>query len=110
MRMSSREFAEWAAFAGLDPFGPARADLRMANIMALTAEINRNPKKRSRPFSPAEFMFEFDPEAEPEPEPPSPGALWQKIRAWAVSAGAKPKDGGGDPDGSSKQALGGPGP
>lgn len=100
VRMSSREFAEWQAFARLDPFGPARADLRMANQMALFAEVHRDRKKRSKAFTPADFMFEFDSEAVPDPEPPSPAALWQKIRGWAIEAGAKPKDGG--QDGSSK--------
>jgi len=89
-RMSSREFTEWAAFGNLDPFGPARADLRMANQMALFAEVHRDRKKRGRPFSPAEFMFEFDPAERVEPEPPDPATLWQRLRSWAISAGAKP--------------------
>lgn len=90
--MSSREFAEWRAFATLDPIGPARADLRMASQMALFAEAHRDHKKRSRPYTPADFMFEFDPEAEPEREAESPATMWQKLRAWAISAGAKPKE------------------
>ena len=86
--MSSAEFAEWAAFARLEPFGPARADLRMANIMALLAEINRDRKKRGKPFSPAEFMFEFDPDAQKKDDP-SPADVYAKVRAWAAAMGAQ---------------------
>lgn len=90
--MSSREFTEWAAFARLDPFGPARADLRMANIMALTAEIHRDRKRRGRPYTPAEFMFEFDPELVAEADKPKgPRQLWRELKTWAMMAGAKSK-------------------
>jgi len=97
-RMSAAEFTEWAAFARLNPFGPARADLRMANIMALMAEINRDRKRRSKPFSPAEFMLEFDPAAEPEPGP-TPEEVYAKVRLWAAMAGAMKAK--GDPGGGS---------
>jgi len=90
--MSSREFAEWAAYAQVEPFGPTRADLRMANIMALMAEIDRDRKKRSKPFSPAEFMFEFDPEQVAVPEAPSPAEVYAKVKSWAAMAAAKRKD------------------
>ena len=58
--ISSREFAEWLAFYRLEPFGEERADLRMAVLAALIANVNRNPKKR-RVFTPEDFMPKFEP-------------------------------------------------
>lgn len=56
--VSARELMEWQAYAGL--YGPvdpqARADLRMAIMAALTAEIHRDPKQRKEPYKPEEFM------------------------------------------------------
>jgi len=90
--MSSREFAEWWAYYQLDPFGPERADLRNAALMALIAEMFRDPKKRGKPFEPEDFMPSFD--TFQEGEEPSwkgrgPEELYQKLRAWAVAAGGR---------------------
>lgn len=63
-RMSSREFTEWMAYAALEPFGEERADLRSAQIAALIANANRDPKKKPTPFKPAEFMLFRDQEKE----------------------------------------------
>jgi hypothetical protein len=57
--MSSREFAEWTAFFQLQPYGEWRADYRMACLMALIANVNRDPKS-SRAYEPQEFMPQFD--------------------------------------------------
>jgi hypothetical protein len=66
--MSSREFAEWAAYAQIEPFGPVRGDLRAGVVASVIAEVYRDPDKRSEPFTPAEFMPMFDWDA------PVPGA------------------------------------
>lgn len=70
--MSSREFAEWIAFAQLHPFGEARADLRMGILAALTANIHRNPDE-SDAFTAEQFMPQFQkpPAGEPEDEEPA---------------------------------------
>ena len=54
--MSSREFTEWLAYARLEPFGPEADDQRMAQLMALIANVNRDPKRRKVPFTPDDFM------------------------------------------------------
>jgi len=46
------------AYARINPFGERRADLRMAMLAALTANVNRDPKK-SRAFKPSDFMPDF---------------------------------------------------
>lgn len=62
--MSSKEFAEWMAYAQIEPFGDERADLRMAILASLIANVNRDPKKRSTPYEVSDFMPRFE---TPEP-------------------------------------------
>lgn len=52
--MSSAEFAEWQAFAALEPFGPAREDERAGQVAAVIANVNR--PKGHEPFTPASFF------------------------------------------------------
>ena len=54
--MSSREFTEWLAYARLEPLGPEADDHRMAQLMALTANVNRDPKRRKTPWAPDDFL------------------------------------------------------
>jgi hypothetical protein len=64
-RMTARQFAEWCAFYGLDPFGEQRADLR-AGIVAATMN-NRWRNKNENPSKPADFM-PYHRQAEQTPE------------------------------------------
>lgn len=61
-RISSRELSEWIAYAQLEPFGEARADLRAGIVASTMANTARDPKKRKKPFEPEEFMPQFDKE------------------------------------------------
>jgi hypothetical protein len=54
--LTSRQLTELMAFHELDPWGEGRADLRMGIQAALTANINRDSKKKPEPFSPEDFM------------------------------------------------------
>lgn len=46
----------WAALRKINPWGENRADLRLAILCALLANINTDPKKRSKPWSFRDFM------------------------------------------------------
>ena len=50
------ELGLWAAQWSIDPWGEERADLRSAITSYVLAEVNRNPKKKSSPFKPKDFM------------------------------------------------------
>jgi len=55
--LSSRQLAEWDAFERIEGgFGDRAAWDRMANMLALYAEVNRDKKKRTQPFKASEFM------------------------------------------------------
>lgn len=57
--------SEWAEYDRLEPFGSWRDNWHMAVLCSLIANVNRDPKKRREPFSPADFMF-TDPETRRE--------------------------------------------
>lgn len=79
-RISSRELAEWQAYDQIDPIGEARADLRAGIVASTVANVNRDPKKRTRPYKPADFMPDFD-KAEREPD-------WQRMLQQAMMINA----------------------
>lgn len=54
--MSREELTEWIAFAQLEPFGAEIEEYHAALIASTIAEVNRNRKKRGKPFAPREFM------------------------------------------------------
>ncbi len=62
--MPHREFLDWVALYQIEPFGDVRGDLRMATLAALTANINRDGKKRPKAFTPNDFMLNFWPKAQ----------------------------------------------
>ena len=63
--VSSREYAEWMAFARHEPIGAQRGDLQAAMICMLVANVNRG--KGQRPFRVQEFLPEYWPHsAEPD--------------------------------------------
>ena len=53
-RMDSAEFAEWMAYARLEPFGPLQDDMRAGVTASTFANANRG--KKSRVFKPDDFM------------------------------------------------------
>lgn len=94
-RMSWSQFVEWYAFHSIEPFGEQRADTRSALISSILANVNRDPKKRPRPFSYRDFML-FPPEgsrtrpAHGPRQPVTSGSDWASIkRMAAVLAGGR---------------------
>jgi len=59
-RMSSRELAEWQAYAQLDPFGNERGDLQAGIVASMIANVYRDRKKQRKPFAPADFLPVFE--------------------------------------------------
>jgi len=92
--MSSREFAEWLAFAGLEPLGDARGDLQAAIIAATVANMLRG--KDSKPVGIEDMLPRFDDtpaEAEEEPDPEAQAARVAQqvaaVEAWNVALGGR---------------------
>lgn len=72
--ISSAELTKWMAYYAVSPFGEDRADYRVAQLTALTANQARDPKTPS--FSPADFM----PYVQQQTKPSGKG-LFKKIKA-----------------------------
>ena len=54
--LTAAQLNEWFAYNTIEPFGEFRNELRHAQQMALTMNLNRDPKQRSEPFNATEFM------------------------------------------------------
>jgi hypothetical protein len=67
--MSSREFTEWMARDQIDPIGDLRSDLQAALVARTIAEVNRDPKRRDKPYKVEEFLLQFNAEVQEEVEP-----------------------------------------
>lgn len=76
--MGYGEFVEWQAFYSQEPWGDARQDILTAMQMALLANVNRNPKKRRKAFSLADFLPDW------WDEKASPRRLEAKLRGIAA--------------------------
>jgi len=77
--ISARQLAEWMAYENIEPFGEIRDEIRHGQQMAMTANLNRDTKKRKEPFIAKEFMnFIEDPE-EKEPAE-SPESIAHRIK------------------------------
>lgn len=66
MQIPREELTEWEAFWQLEPFGSWFNEYRSALVASVIAEVNRNKKKRGKPFSPSEFMNEWGDKDEPK--------------------------------------------
>ena len=73
------------AFAQVDPFGsePVLIDAHFASLMALTANVNRDPKK-GRTYKPEEFLLLKTGDRREEKLQKSPQEVYAGFRAWAM--------------------------
>lgn len=85
LEIGSAEFAEWMAFAALEPFGPLRDDDRIGVLAALTANVNRDTKRRPEPFTPTDFFPRHPDDAEGAQAEQQQPDLASKLTAWAAA-------------------------
>lgn len=86
--MTWAQFMGWSHYAGLEPFGEERADLRAGIVASVIANANRDRKKRPRPYEPTDFMPKFG-KAQSSKEPIT-RERWEAMKARAKASG-KPK-------------------
>ena len=55
-RVSAPEFYWWRAFDKISPIGDRRMEIMLAQIAQVLAEVNRNKKKRSKPWQVDDFI------------------------------------------------------
>ncbi len=57
--LTAKQFAEWRAYAAIDPFEETRQDYRIASIVQMLANVNRDPKRRQTPYELEEMRLKF---------------------------------------------------
>lgn len=57
--LTGRQFIEWFVYAKMEPFGDHRADYHAAQILAMLANIYRDPEKTPRAAVPEDFLLKF---------------------------------------------------
>jgi len=62
--MTARQLRELQHFCNIEPIGEYRSELRHGQQMALTANLNRDKKEKSDPWTACDFMNFQEPEAE----------------------------------------------
>lgn len=79
--ISSKQFLDWVEYAKREPLGRQRADYHAAQIVAMIANVNRDTKRRSKPYTLQDFLLKF--EADP-PKRKSPDELFAILKQWAL--------------------------
>jgi hypothetical protein len=64
--MTLPELGGWLALHRISPWGETRKDLRAGIVASVLANVNRDSKKRPKPYRPADFMPYLD-EEKPAP-------------------------------------------
>lgn len=72
-RITTAELMEWMAYDRIEPIGAGRLNLALANLAAMTANINRDMDKRPEPFDVSDFVPFYVRPPLPEIHDPSAG-------------------------------------
>lgn len=97
--MSSREFAEWKAYARITRFGDKRLDYRFGLLCALVANLFRGKDTPSR--RPEDFML-FPSDIKQFEREPTPEEKTQKLKKFFAFLGSPQ----GEPDGQDQSPEG----
>lgn len=89
--MSSREIAEWAVYAVVEPFGEARANWHMAVLASLL--YNSNRAQDAKALDVTDFLWKIAPPPltkaqKRREEKRKAKETWAKLLSWAKSNGA----------------------
>jgi hypothetical protein len=87
LRLTSRQVAEWIAYDHIEPLSLGfRIDAGAAMVAHVIANVNRDPKTKSEPFTLDEFLIRWDLQNQDieEKAAPTPEDLMLKAAAWAM--------------------------
>lgn len=82
--LTSWQITEWLAYYQIEPWGEERGDLRAGIVASVTANANRDPKHRKRPYTPQDFMPTWDP-----PEPASVDNMIRMVEMMNAALGGE---------------------
>lgn len=84
-RTSSRELSEWMAYDAVEGLPDRRVEILLASLLAMTANVNRDPKK-GEPASALDFLPWMQDAEDEEPERVD---LTGKLRSLAAVLGGE---------------------
>lgn len=86
--MTAHDLQEWQAYLRAEPLSADRTEVMLAQLAALTANINRDSKKKPDPYTVREFMIDTRTEAERAAEAVrhAQAAAWFQQQAAAAQA------------------------
>ncbi len=88
-RVDSREFCEWVVYLRNHPLVGDRVDLNGALVASTLVNINRDTKKKPKPYSIQDFLLKY----RKEPKKVSdPSVIRNKVSTFLEMIGAKKKD------------------
>ncbi len=86
--MTFREILDWWAYYELEPWGPLRTELQLAQIATITANVHRDRRRRSRPYRLTDFQVPLHAMVqEPGSGVPHADVLLAKVRAINAALG-----------------------
>jgi hypothetical protein len=62
------QFEEWVTYAELSPFSAEREDYRVASVVQAIVNVNRDIKKKRKPYEIQDFVLYFGDSPKPEPK------------------------------------------
>lgn len=87
-QMSIGQLQKWAAYYAIEPFGERRADLRAASVVASVYNVNRDTKKRRKPWPISDFVLRFDEEERRQADKPKD---WKYLKMMGAAIAAPHK-------------------
>lgn len=81
-RISSQELSEWMAYYSLEPWGTETDDLRAGIVASTIANVNRDPKKRRKPYTAQDFAPQWG-KSEPKKEEQTVEEQQRILEMWA---------------------------
>lgn len=79
--LTAEQFLGWMAFSRVEHFGELRADFRAASIVEALWNVNRDPKKRSEPYTIMDTFGHFLRGLEELDLPKAPPQTWQEKKS-----------------------------
>jgi hypothetical protein len=89
--ISHAELMEWVEYCRVEPFGDWRADVRNAQLASVIANVNRDRKKRSEPYSIKDFMLKFESAGGQKKQGGAEGVISPATVAWLFASAATGK-------------------
>jgi hypothetical protein len=77
-RIDGRELSEWMAYFNMEPWGTEVEDWRAGMVASVIANVNRDPKKRNKPYEAEDFI----PKRAREIEQQSPEEMAHAMGLW----------------------------